>query len=515
MRLSRLLAALAVLLFPASAWALSCPSIPITFVTNTTIQAPDFNTDFTSLYNCFAGALAGYTGVTSGGTANAQTVTYSPAPSAYVTGALYSFIVGSGLTNTGATTLNVNGLGAKNIYIGALPLAGGELQAGTVAAVFYDGTEFQLLSSPGARTPAPNILLNGALDLDQANEGAAVNFTNATSYGPDGWVAGSVTAASGVRMQRVAWTGTPAVPASLQFSYAVEVTIGTGNPTINSGDQISISNLVEGDDLASSAEGTAAARPLALSFCLESNIANAIVPVGLRSSSDTQAFRIYFASVALGAANTPTCTSLIIPPDTSGTWSLAGNAARGADVIFGLESGSGEIAGAANTWETPGNPTVDGLSGMTQFSTVTGATLIITGLKLEVSPVPTPFVRLPFAAELARAERYYQKSYDEGTAPGTPNAAGAFDDITINATANGNFTVQSIPLHQRMRCDPTVTLYSPTSGASGKISLNGSDSAAAAALPSQTSISSIQNLSGSTWSAGTPYNVQWTADCRL
>lgn len=81
----------------------------------------------------------------SAGTANAQTLTYAVAPTAYVTGDVYSFTVGTALTNTGATTLNVNGLGAKNIFIGSTTLQGGELREAQLITVGYDGTQFQLL----------------------------------------------------------------------------------------------------------------------------------------------------------------------------------------------------------------------------------------------------------------------------------------------------------------------------------------------------------------------------------
>jgi len=81
----------------------------------------------------------------SAGTANAQTLTYTVAPTAYVTGDVYEFTVGTGLTNTGATTLNVNGLGAKNILLGPYPLTGRELRETQLVHVGYDGTQFQLL----------------------------------------------------------------------------------------------------------------------------------------------------------------------------------------------------------------------------------------------------------------------------------------------------------------------------------------------------------------------------------
>src|SRR4051794_24737087 len=49
--------------------------------------------------------------VTVGGTANAITLTYSQAPAAYVQGEKFAFKAAA--SNSGATTVNVNGLGAK------------------------------------------------------------------------------------------------------------------------------------------------------------------------------------------------------------------------------------------------------------------------------------------------------------------------------------------------------------------------------------------------------------------
>lgn len=97
--------------------------------------------------------------LTSGGTANVQTLSYSVAPTAYVQGDTYTFI--AGFTNTGAATLNVNSLGAKSIKVGAADVAASQIVAGRVAKVAYDGTNFQLLTDhsftyDSARISLPN-----------------------------------------------------------------------------------------------------------------------------------------------------------------------------------------------------------------------------------------------------------------------------------------------------------------------------------------------------------------------
>ena len=91
-----------------------------------------------------------YTGGTSSGTANAQAVSSTAPTFFYQTGAILTFTVGPGLTNTGPLQINVQGLGLKNVYrrsqLGATAAAGGELIAGQTAMLQWDGTEFQCLS---------------------------------------------------------------------------------------------------------------------------------------------------------------------------------------------------------------------------------------------------------------------------------------------------------------------------------------------------------------------------------
>lgn len=77
-------------------------------------------------------------------TPNVVVATLSPAPAAYAKG--QSFLVKVARTNTGAATLNLNGLGGKPIVRqSGLPLDGGDLIAGGIYLLTYDGTSFQLV----------------------------------------------------------------------------------------------------------------------------------------------------------------------------------------------------------------------------------------------------------------------------------------------------------------------------------------------------------------------------------
>lgn len=75
--------------------------------------------------------------VTTGGSANAQTATVNSGFAAYKTGLLAAFK--AGYTNTGATTLNVNSIGAKAVRKdGDVALVGGEIKENGVYLVVYN-----------------------------------------------------------------------------------------------------------------------------------------------------------------------------------------------------------------------------------------------------------------------------------------------------------------------------------------------------------------------------------------
>ena len=98
------------------------------------------------------------------------TGTVSPSLTAYTAGQIFSFVVGT--TNTGAVTLNIDGLGAKAVTrTGAIALVAGAMVTGQVALVEYDGTRFQLLD-PNAFT---DLLISGALTY------GGVTLTNAVT----------------------------------------------------------------------------------------------------------------------------------------------------------------------------------------------------------------------------------------------------------------------------------------------------------------------------------------------
>lgn len=110
----------------------------------------------------------GLYGASSGGT-DAYAITVSPVPDNLTAGDVFRFKADVG--NTGACTLNVNGLGAKAIKKNVSEdLITGDILAGQLITVEYDGTNFQLLKDiTGAIIASDNLILSADTERTTTN----------------------------------------------------------------------------------------------------------------------------------------------------------------------------------------------------------------------------------------------------------------------------------------------------------------------------------------------------------
>ncbi len=99
------------------------------------------------------------------GSANAYAINPSPALTQYITGMPFTFSAAN--ANTGASTLNINGLGTKAIVLpNGAALAGGEIVAGQMVTVIYDGTSLRMMSEPANLAAFPaSLAANGYVKL--------------------------------------------------------------------------------------------------------------------------------------------------------------------------------------------------------------------------------------------------------------------------------------------------------------------------------------------------------------
>lgn len=124
-------------------------------------------------------------GASSGGT-DTYAITLTNAPTAYVTGQVFWFL--ADVANTGACTLNVNGLGAKNLKVnGNLTPQDNYIKANQLVGVIYDGTSMQIFSVSGK----PSVSQSGE-EIYGVPNGGTDTYAITVAPAPSAYVAGQV-----------------------------------------------------------------------------------------------------------------------------------------------------------------------------------------------------------------------------------------------------------------------------------------------------------------------------------
>jgi len=105
------------------------------------------------------------------GAANAYAIALSPVLDAYIAG--MPIVFKANHDNTGAATLAVNGMDAKTIKRVDVDIDPGDIKAGQIVCVVYDGTNFQILNPPN-QVGVPFLVFtetppNGTLEADGAS----------------------------------------------------------------------------------------------------------------------------------------------------------------------------------------------------------------------------------------------------------------------------------------------------------------------------------------------------------
>lgn len=113
---------------------------------------------------------------------NTITGTLSPAITSYTAGQSFKFVAAG--ANTGAVTINLNGLGAKAITkSGATALSSGDIASGAVVSITYDGTQFQMAPDSSAAVDAlKDVAANSqstSYTLALTDRGKSIDFTGA------------------------------------------------------------------------------------------------------------------------------------------------------------------------------------------------------------------------------------------------------------------------------------------------------------------------------------------------
>ena len=272
-----------------------------------------------------------------------------------------------------------------------LPLTGGTMTGDLIlnrdAQVALGAATKEQVDARGA---GDNRLINGDMRIDQRGGGSTgVNSTSA--YVVDRWqyqttLTGKITLTQG--------SGGPS-----SFRTCITCLSGSAYAPL-AGDVFQFIQIIEADAITDFAWGTPNAQPVTLSFWAYCSLTGTFSGVICNYGTVNRSYPFTFA---IPVAATWTKIAVNIPGDTAGTWMMSGNGGA-LTVRFDLGSGS-TFRAPANVWAA-GN--FIGANGAVSMVATNGANFSITGVKLEIGSVATPFNRQSLAKSMADCQRYYQ-----------------------------------------------------------------------------------------------------------
>jgi len=399
------------------------------------------------------------------------------------------------------TTLGAQAFDTNLTDIAALTCARGDILVGNSSSDWANlpiGTANKVLVSDGTDVSwedpdsyNKNVIINGDFQIAQRG----ISFTSVTNgdYTLDRWLISKVGSMAYTITQD---TETPTTLESGRYiDKSMKIDCTTADTSIAAGDIAIIAQRIEGYNFQVIAQKT-----FTISFWVRST-KTGIFCVSVRNSGQD---RSYVSEYTVNSSNTWEFKTITISASPSaGTWDYT--TGNGLQLSFVLVAGSTHQT-TADTWQT-GN--YFATSNQVNSADSTSNDFRITGVQVEAGSVSTPFESRTIQTEIELCQRYYEKSYNLTTAPGTVTASGYVNDRSTGSDFNTD-----VRFKVNKRSTPTVTNYSHASGALGQIrnQSSGSDIAAGAA---NAGFSAYSISKGGISPSGSLLSWHFTADAEL
>lgn len=348
-----------------------------------------------------------------------------------------------------------------------------------------------------------NLVINGDMRIDQRNEGGLVSVAApGRTKSVDKWGGFGATAAGVFSLQRV----TSNLEPGFQNSLAINVTTIDAAPAA-----ATIYTLITGLEgllMQKTAFGTAAAATVSLSFWINSSVTGTFCG-NIVNSAGT---RSYVFQYTIAAAGVWQQIQIIIPGETSGTWVYTNLSSLFLNPID-LGSGSNFQTATPGIWLTSNFRTS---TTATRLMATIGATVFITGVQFEVNPAPTAYDYTRIELQLVECQRYYSKSFAQGTVPAQNVGTNTGETICLasKAGALGEAIFAEYPVI--MRATPTLTSFNP-SAANAQVrdeSVPG-DCSATAFIQASDRLFLVACTGNAGTLVGNALGVHWTADADI
>ena len=264
--------------------------------------------------------------------------------------------------------------------------ASGAVTASTTLAVTGAITATAGINAPNT-FGFKNRIINGGMVIDQRNAGAAVTANDAFPVDRFKLGFGNSTGAFSAQQTTTAPAG---------FINSVKYLTTTADVSLGATEYATLSQPIEGLNVADLAWGTASASTVTLSFWCRSSVTGTFGGA-LRNSNGTRSYPFTFA---ISVINTWEQKTITIAGDTSGTWLTT----NGVGIYLNIGMGTGTtLSGTAGAWA--GANYISATGAVNLIATL-NADFYITGVQLEKGSTATSFDFRAYSTELAMCQRY-------------------------------------------------------------------------------------------------------------
>jgi hypothetical protein len=339
-------------------------------IAGTTARASDVNTRMSALQVAF-GKLplpdklqqGRATAVQDLGSINALVVALDFAPDAYHFGLEMTVLVGN--TNTGPATVNVNGLGNKSVLrADGSALQAGDLTAGRIVHLVYDGNNFQILGASESVALAAETAAAASATLASGYATSAFGYQTSAAASAAAAAASATAAAASAATAATAVSGYVAKSGSTMTGLLIlsgDPTTGLGAATKQYVDAIAVA---AGSFTADGATITLSAGQFSLTTIannrLFGNVSGSTAKPGALTGTQATALLDLFSSSAKGLVGSPgASTGRVLKDDGSWTTSITGNASTASALITPRTIAiSGAVTGTATSFNGTANITI-------------------------------------------------------------------------------------------------------------------------------------------------------------
>tara|TARA_R100001480_G_scaffold138547_1_gene135599 strand:- start:93 stop:1241 length:1149 start_codon:yes stop_codon:yes gene_type:complete len=291
-----------------------------------------------------------------------------------------------------------------------------------------------------------NKLINGSM-IVSARGTSITTGDNAEHYTMDRW-------AIYCQNTNSRFTVTQSTDTPDGFGNSLKIDCTTADTSLASNEEVQFYQKVEGFNTQDFAKGTSAAKQYTLSFYVKTNKTGTYV-VNLLGRDNTTSDVAATYTVSDTNWNRYTIT---FPADTNSNRADNNDNGEALRVVWWLVAGSAVQSGdLGTTWAN--NSDAGRATGQVNFADSTSNDWYITGCQLEVGSVATDFEHRSFGQELALCQRYFEKSFKQGTAPAQNVSAGV--GYYLLHSQGSQLRSSNIHFKVTKRTDPTMTYFNP------------------------------------------------------